>query len=106
MSFSFALVSVDDVGAPAVVFRDTVNSGLVPVWQAIGAYAALYESQGQEARSVSRTLAFALDRLQEDASLVALAPPSQRGSPGEAIRFLENVLRACIIHADSQIESS
>lgn len=106
MSFSFALVSVDDAGAAAVVFRDTTNSGLVPVWQAIGAYEALYESQGQAARSVSRALAFALDRLQDDASLVAMAPPSQRGSLAEAIRFLEHVLRACIIHPNAQIECS
>ena len=96
VSFVFRLVR-DDEGAPAVVFEDSTNPGLVPLCEAVGVYEALYNSD------VSRAIAYGLDRVAEDASLGRLVPATT--SPGEAIRFLENVHRACTIHASARIET-
>jgi hypothetical protein len=102
VSFVFRLVR-DDEGAPAVVFEDSTNPGLVPLCEAVGVYEALYNSDGQQARDVSRAIAYGLDRVAEDASLGRLVPAT--ASQGEAIRFLENVYRACTIHASARIET-
>ena len=103
MSFTFQLVR-DDEGAPsAVVFEDSSSPGLVPVWEATGVYDALYNSDGRIARDVSRALAYGLDQLNDDASLGNLLPPGV--SMGEAIRFLENVNRGCIIHGVAHIQT-
>lgn len=103
MSFTFQLVR-DDEGFPsAVVFEDSSSPGLVPVWEAAGVYDALYNSDGQSARSVSRAIAYGVDRLVDDASLVRLLPPGV--SMGEAIRFLENVNRGCTKQAAAIIRT-
>lgn len=102
MSFLFQLVRDDD-GPAAVVFEDSSSPGLVPVWDAAGVYDALYNSDGQRAREVSRALAYGLDRLNEDASLAGLLPPGV--SMGEAIRFLDGVTRACTTHAAARIRT-
>lgn len=103
MSFVFRLVAVDDVGEPAVVFEDSTTPGFVPLWEAVNVYDALFNSDGRTAREISRTLAYGLDRVVEDASLARLLPPT--ASLGEAIRFLENVNRGCNIHASARVET-
>jgi hypothetical protein len=90
----------------AVVFSDTTSSGLVPLWEAICTYESLYNSDGQEAREISRTLAYGLDRLYNEPALANLLPESQDKHFAEAIRFMENVLRACTIHPPARIETS
>ena len=86
-----------------VVFEDSTTPGLVPVWEAVGVYDALYNSDGQRARAVSRAIAYGLDRVSEDTSLARLMPP---GLPQhEAIRFLENVNRACVTHGAAWIQT-
>ena len=103
MSFLFQLVRDDEGFPPRVVFQDSTTSGLVPLWEAVGVYDALYTSDGQRARDVSRAIAYGLDRVTEDASLAQLMPP---GLPAaEAIRFLENVNRACVTHAAAWIQT-
>jgi hypothetical protein len=44
-----------------------------------------------------------VDRINHDESLARLAPGL---SLGEAIRFLENVHRACVIHASARVATS
>jgi hypothetical protein len=102
VSLVFCLVAHDD-GAAAVVFKDTASAGCVPVWEEAGVYDALYNSDGQEARAVSRVIAFGVDRLNQDPKLARLLPPTV--SLAEAIRFLENVLRGCTIHASAIVET-
>lgn len=75
----------------------------MPVWEAIGVYDALYNSDGKLARDVSRAIAHGLDRVSEDPSLAQLMPPGL--SQGEAIRFLENVNRACTTHGAAWIQT-
>lgn len=101
MSFKFRLWSQDEESEPAIVFEDSTSPGFVPLWEAVGVYDALYNSDGKAAREVSRAIAFGIDRISEDAKLGALVPPSL--STGEAIRFLENVHRACVIHASARV---
>lgn len=103
MSFLFRLVREDDAPSPAVVFEDSTNSGLVPVWEAVGVYDALYNSDGRPARDVSRTIAYGVDRLAEDTSLARLF--HQTVSLEEALRFLGNVQRACMLHGAARIET-
>ena len=103
MSFVFQLIRDDEGRPPAVVFEDSTSPGLVPVWEAIGVYDALYNSDGKLARDVSRAIAHGLDRVTEDASLAQLMSP--RLSQGEAIRFLENVNRACVTHGAAWIQT-
>lgn len=103
MSFVFSLVAQDGSGGPHVVFQDSTTSGCVPVWEEAGVYDALYNSDGQEARAVSRKIAFGVDRLNQDPKLARLLPPTV--SLAEAIRFLENVLRGCTIHASATVET-
>ncbi|GAB3368132.1 hypothetical protein [Massilia agri] len=103
MSFAFQLVREDEGMPPAVVFEDTTSPGLVPVWEAVGVYDALYNSDGKLARDVSRAIAHGLDRVSEDPSLAQLMPPGL--SQGEAIRFLENVNRACTTHGAAWIQT-
>ncbi|WP_332848486.1 hypothetical protein [Massilia sp. S19_KUP03_FR1] len=103
MSLVFCLVSQDGSSGPAVVFKDSASAGCVPVWEAAGVYDALYNSDGQEARAVSRVIAFGVDRLHQDPRLARLLPPTV--SLMDAIRFLENVLRGCTIHASSTVET-
>ncbi|MFL6674265.1 MAG: hypothetical protein ACJ8LG_13365 [Massilia sp.] len=86
-----------------VVFEDSTSPGFVPIWEEIGVYDALYNSDGRQAREVSRAIAFGVDRLVSDASLAGLLPSTV--SLAEAIRFLENILRACTIHANATIET-
>ena len=57
MSFTFQLVREDEDSPRAIVFEDSSTPGLVPVWEAAGVYDALYNSDGQLARDVSRRLA-------------------------------------------------
>jgi hypothetical protein len=99
----FRLVAEDDVGEPAVRFEDAISSGFVPLWEAVNVYDALFNSDGRQARAISRTIAYGLDQLVEDESLARLLPPT--GSLDEAIRFLENIHRGCTIHASARIET-
>jgi len=103
MSFVFQLVREDEGMPPAVVFEDSTSPGLVPVWEAVGVYDALYNSDGKLARDVSRAIAFGLDRVSEEAALGQLMPPGL--SQGEAIRFLENVNRGCTNHGAARIQT-
>lgn len=103
MSFVFRLVSQDEDAAPSVAFQDSTGPGYVALWEAIGVYDALYNSDGREARDVSRAVAYGIDQLNENAPLSRLLPPSCR--LGEAIRFLENVHRGCTQHASARIET-
>ncbi len=103
MSFVFRLVAQDEDAAPAIVFQDSVSPGYVPLWEAVGVYEALYNSDGRAAREISRALAFGADKLADDASLGRLLPVSCRMS--EAVRFLENVLRGCTTHGAARIET-
>lgn len=101
MSFVFQLVRDDEGKAPAVVFEDSTNPGFVPLWEAVGVYDALYNSDGSSAREISRRIAYGIDRLKDDASLAGLLPPT--AALEEAIRFLENIHRGCTIHAAARI---
>lgn len=103
MSFVFRLVREEGGAAPAVVFEDSTSPGFVPLWEEVGVYDALYNSDGKPAREVSRNIAYGLDRISEEAGLNRLLPSSL--SMGEAIRFLENVNRGCVIHGTAQIET-
>jgi hypothetical protein len=103
VSFVFRLVSDDGGHGPAVVFEESTSPGFVPLWEEVGVYDAIYNSDGRAAREVSRAIAFGVDRLVEDASLGRLVPSSL--SMGEAIRFLENLHRGCTIHASARIET-
>ena len=103
MSFVFQLIRDDEGRPPAVVFEDSTSPGLVPVWEAVGVYDALYNSDGKLARDVSRAIAYGLDRVTEDTSLAGLMPPGV--SPSEAIRFLDNVNRGCTTHGAAWIQT-
>ena len=103
MSSVFRLVRDEGGAAPVVVFEDSTTPGFVPLWEEIGVYDALYNSDGKRAREVSRALAYGLDRVANEPGLNRLVPSS--ASMGEAIRFLENVNRGCVIHASAEIET-
>lgn len=103
MSFIFQLIREDEGMPPAVVFEDSTTPGLVPVWEAVGVYDALYNSDGRRAREVSRAIAHGLDRVIEDPSLAQLMPPGV--SPAEAIRFLDNVNRGCTTHGAASVQT-
>ena len=103
MSLVFCLVLDEGGDRPTVVFQDSTPSGCVPVWEEAGVYDALYNSDGEEARVVSRKIAFGVDRLHQEPKLARLLPPTV--SLAEAIRFLENVLRGCTIHASARVET-
>jgi hypothetical protein len=103
VSFQFRLVLEEGLGRPSIVFEDSTNPGLVPLWEAVGVYDALYNSDGRQAREVSRAIAYGVDRLMDEPSLERLVPPT--GSLGEAIRFLENVHRACTVHASARVQT-
>ena len=107
MSFVFRLVRKEGGegggDAPVVVFEDSTSPGFVPLWEEVGVYDALYNSDGKPAKEVSRRIAHGLDRVSEEMALARLIPASL--SQGEAIRFLEDVNRACVIHATAQIET-
>ena len=103
MSFVFRLVSHDEDAAPSVAFQDSIGPGYVALWEAVGVYEALYNSDGREGREVSRAIAYGIDQLNEDASVARLLPPT--GRMGEAIRFLENVHRGCTLHTGAWIET-
>ena len=103
MSFIFQLVREDEGMPPAVVFEDSTTPGLVPVWEEVGVYDALYNSDGKRARDVSRAIAHGLDRVIEDPSLAQLMPPGV--SQTEAIRFLDNVNRGCTTHGAAWIQT-
>lgn len=104
MSFVFRLWSEDEDAAPAIVFEDSTSPGFVPLWEAVGCYDALYNSDGKRARDVSRAIAYGVDRIAEDTTLAALLPSSL--SLGEALRFLENVLRGCVTQANARVATS
>jgi len=103
MSFVFRLVREEGGATPAIVFEDSTSPGFVPLWEEVGVYDALYNSDGKPAREVSRRIAYGLDRTSEEAALARLIPSSL--SMGEAIRFLEDVNRACVIHGTAHIET-
>jgi hypothetical protein len=103
VSFVFRLISQDEDAAPSVAFQDSIGPGYVTLWEEIGVYDALYNSDGREARDISRTIAYGIDRLNGDESLGRLLPASCR--QGEAIRFLENVHRGCTIHSSARVET-
>jgi hypothetical protein len=100
----FRLWSQDEEAEPSIAFQDSTSPGLVPLWEAAGVYDALYNSDGQRARDISRAIAYGVDRISHDASLAAVLPSSL--SLGEAIRFLENVHRACVTHASARVATS
>jgi hypothetical protein len=90
----------------AEVFSETIRSGLVPVWEAAGVYDCLYNSDGMQARDISRTLAYGLDRLNTEISLQKSLAGVQTRDLGEAIDFLEKLLKACTRHPAARIETS
>lgn len=103
MSFVFRLISQDEDAAPSVAFQDSISPGYVPLWEEVGVYDALYNSDGREAREISRAIAYGVDKLLDDESLGRLLPRSCRLE--EAIRFLENVHRGCTIHSSARVET-
>ena len=103
LSFVFRLISQDEDAAPSVAFQDSIGPGYVSLWEEVGVYDALYNSDGREAREVSRAIAYGIDQLADDESLGRKLPATAR--LGEAIRFLENVHRGCTIHASARIET-
>ena len=103
MSFVFRLISQDEEAAPSIAFQDSVGPGYTALWEEVGVYDALYNSDGREARAISRAIAYGIDRLVDDEGLARLLPPT--GRLAEAIRFLENVHRACTIHASARVET-
>lgn len=104
MSFAFRLIAEDDEGRPAVVFEDSTQPAFVPLWEAVGVYDALYNSDGLQAREVSRTIAYGVDRLATDAALARLVPAGAAFE--EALRFLERVERACVVHASASVRTA
>ena len=103
MSFVFRLISQDEDAAPSVAFHDSISPGYVPLWEEVGVYDALYNSDGREARDISRAIAYGVDRIAGDESLGRLLPAPCRLE--EALRFLENVHRGCTIHASARVET-
>jgi hypothetical protein len=103
VSFVFRLISQDEDAAPSVAFQDSISPGYVPLWEEVGVYDALYNSDGQRGRDISRAIAFGIDRLVDDESLGRMLPVTCR--LGEAIRFLENVHRGCTTHTSAQVET-
>jgi hypothetical protein len=103
MSFVFQLLREDEGMPPAVVFEDSTSPGFVPLWEEIGVYDALYNSDGKQARAISRAIAFGIDRASEEAALGQLLPAGL--SLGEAVRFLENVHRGCTTHAVAEVKT-
>ena len=103
MSFVFRLISRDEDAAPSVAFQDSIGPGYTALWEAVGVYDALYNSEGRAARDISRAIAYGIDRLQDDEALARLLPPT--GRLEEAIRFLENVHRALTLHASAVVET-
>ena len=103
MSYVFQLLREDEGMPPAVVFEDTTSPGLVPLWEEVGVYDALYNSDGKAARDISRAIAFGLDRVSEEAPLAQLLPAGL--TLDEAVRFLENVHRACTTHASAEVRT-
>ncbi|MDQ9172206.1 hypothetical protein Q8A64_17480 [Oxalobacteraceae bacterium R-40] len=90
----------------ALVFSDTASPGLVPLWESIGVYESLYNSDGKQAREISKALAYGLDRLNNEVFISENLPVIHLDKVKEAIRFLENVLRACTVHSYARIETS
>jgi hypothetical protein len=103
VSFVFRLISQDEDAAPSVAFQDSIGPGYVSLWEEVGVYDALYNSDGREAREVSRAIAYGIDQLADDEALGHMLPATAR--LGEAIRFLENVHRGCTIHSSARIET-
>ena len=103
MSFVFQLEREEGSTRPSIVFEDSTTPGLVPLWEAVGVYDQLYNSDGKQAREISRAIAYGLDRVTEDPSLARILPPTV--TLGEAIRFLENVNRGCTTHASARIRT-
>jgi hypothetical protein len=103
VSFLFRLVDEEGVPAPLVRFEDSTSPGFVPLWEAIGVYDALYNSDGKQARDISRAVAYGVDRLVDDTSFARLLPST--ASLDEAIRFLENIHRGCTIHPSALVET-
>ena len=103
MSSVFRLVRDEGGPEPVVVFEDSTTPGFVPLWEEVGVYDALYNSDGKRARDVSRAIAYGLDRVSSEPGLNRLVPAS--ASMGEAIRFLENVNRGCVIHGSAEVQS-
>jgi hypothetical protein len=103
MSSVFRLVRDEGGAAPVVLFEDSTTPGFVPLWEEVGVYDALYNSDGKRGRDVSRALAYGLDRVTSEPGLNRLVPASSLMA--EAIRFLENVNRGCVIHGSAQVET-
>jgi hypothetical protein len=103
VSFVFRLISQDEDAAPSIAFQDSIGPGYVALWEEVGVYDVLYNSDGREARDVSRAIAYGIDQLNDNEALGRQLPPSCR--LGEAIRFLENVHRGCTLHSSARIES-
>jgi hypothetical protein len=91
MSLYSASCATKAAVAPVVVFEDSTSPGFVPLWEEVGVYDALYNSDGTPARDVSRSIAYGLDRVSERSP--AEPPGAVVAVEGEAIRFLENVNR-------------
>lgn len=109
MTFRFRLMQEYDESYQterAEVFSETMRSGLVPLWEATGVYECLYNSDGKQAREISRALAYGLDRLNSEPALERLLPPGQNLSLADAIAILERLLKACTRHASARIETS
>ena len=66
---------------------------MVPLWQFLGCYAALYESDGRDAREVGEELAVANDKLQEysDEDLARFNSPNGWGMVAHARPWLDKV---------------
>lgn len=90
----------------AEVFSETIRSGLVPIWEAAGIYECLYNSDGMQARDISRTLAYGLDRISTETALQKALPAAQYKDLNEAIEFLDKLLKACTRHPSARIETS
>lgn len=103
VSFVFQLLREDEGMPPAVVFEDSTSPGFVPLWEEIGVYDALYNSDGMAARDISRAIAYGIDRVSQEAALGQLLPAGL--GTDEALRFLENLHRACITHAVAEVRT-
>jgi hypothetical protein len=108
MTFHFRLLQENTatyLTDDAQVFSDNASPGLIPLWDAVGVYDCLYNSDGKQAREISKVLAYGLDRLNDDVFIVKNLPSTHSEKINEAVRFLGNVLRGCTAHPSARIET-
>jgi hypothetical protein len=88
------------------VFEGNITGNLCPMWTKAGIYEALYESKGKRAKEIIQVIESGIKDMEtKPEEYKVLNPKNGWGDYDGALRWIKNLLEACIEHPEAIINT-